>query len=88
MNFTAALGVLQGLLPSEEGSTDSKGQPGKLSDADLDIFCAEGLPACGASFWAACTDVNIDVRALSRWGASLGAGIREGTGDIFGEFIG
>ena len=68
MDFTAALVVLQGLLPLEEGSSGSNSQTGQISLADLDIFCVEGLQACGVSFWAACTDVNIDIRALSRWG--------------------
>ena len=86
MNFTAALGVLQGLLPSEEGSSGIKGRSGRIFDADLDIICAEGLPACGTSFWAACTDVNIDVRALSRLGPSRNAGIQEGTCDIFRDY--
>ena len=66
MEITAALGVLQGLLPLEEGSSGSNGQAGHISHADLDIFCAEGLQACAVSFWAACTDVNIDIRALCR----------------------
>ena len=72
MDFTAALGVLQGLLPLEEGSSGSTGQPGHIAHADVDILCAEGLQACGLSFWAACTDVNIDIRALSRWGDHSG----------------
>ena len=67
MDFTAALGVLQGLLPLEEDDSGSKGQAGQISQADLNILCAEGLPACGSSFWAACTDVKIDIRALNRW---------------------
>ena len=64
--------MLQGLLPLEEGSSGSNGQPGQISHADLDLLCAEGLQACGVSFWAACTDVNIDIRALSRWGHHSG----------------
>ena len=71
MDFAAAIRVLRGLLPLEEGSSGIDGQPGHVSHADLDIFCAEGLQACGVSFWAACTDVNIDIRALSRLGGPL-----------------
>lgn len=66
MNLTAALSVLQSLLLSEGGGTESGNQLDVISDVDVAILGAEELSAHAALFWQASTDANISINSLSR----------------------
>ena len=66
-DFSAALGLLQGLLQAEEDRSDSRNQTQVITDADVAILSAESLSANAALFWQASADANISVNALSRY---------------------
>ncbi len=66
-NFSAALGLLQGLLQAEEGGSDSTNQTKIITDNKYSILTAESLSENAALFWQASADANISVNALSRY---------------------
>ena len=68
MDFSAAVGVLQGLVQAEGGSSGDANQISKISSNSASILSAGYLPANGDSFWQASADANISINALSRCG--------------------
>ena len=66
-DFSAALGLLQGLLQAEEDSSNNRSHTKVIIDADVAILSAESLSANATLFWQASADANISVYALSRY---------------------
>ena len=66
-DFSAALGLLQGLLQAEEDNSDSRRHTKVITDADVAILSTETPSAKAALFWQASADANISVYALSRY---------------------
>ena len=67
MDISAAIGVLQGLVQAEGGSSGNASRS-EVSNISATLLSAEEMSANGESFWQASADANVSINALSRCG--------------------